>query len=140
MTAFEKWFGNSKVVESDGSPMVVFHNTDADFTVFKKGVRSGLGGRGIYFSEYPLPQFGNRQMKAYLRIENPITRATELPGMRVMNSAGIPTKFIDDIFEKFPEFDGIINRSEIVVKSPSQIKSATGNNGNFDGDNNDICK
>lgn len=136
--AFKNWFGDSKVVEPDGSPMVVFHNTNADFTTFKKGIRSGLAGNGIYFSEYPLPQFGNRQIKAYLKIENPITRATELPGMRVLNSAGIPTKFIDDIFEKFPEFDGIINRSEIVVKSPSQIKSATDNNGDFSRSNSDI--
>lgn len=136
--AFKKWFGDSKVVDEDGKPRIVYHNTNAEFFTFKAGERSGLSGRGIYFSDSPLPQFGERQIKAYVKIENPITRDTELPGMREINSSGIPTKFIDDIFEKFPEFDGIINRSEIVVKSASQIKSATDNDGSFDPSNPDI--
>ncbi|WP_409934852.1 LPD5 domain-containing protein [Rheinheimera sp. MMS21-TC3] len=136
--AFKKWFGDSKVVDENGDPKAVYHNTNSEFSTFKAGERSGLSGKGIYFSDSPLPQFGKRQIKAYLKIENPITRKTELPGMREINSSGMPTKFIDDIFEKFPEFDGIINRSEIVVKHPSQIKSATNNNGDFDPDNPDI--
>ncbi len=135
---FRNWFGGSKVVDAKGMPMVVYHNTNAEFREFKAGANSGLGGRGIYFSEYPLPQFGCRVIKVYLKIENPITKDTELPGMREINSSGIPTKFIDDIFEKFPQFDGIINRSEIVVKSPTQIKSAVDNSGAFDPTNPDI--
>ena len=136
---FKAWFGDSKVVDDSGKPLVVYHITPDKFTKFKRGVRSGLSGKGIYFSEHPLPQFGGIEMKVYLSIQNPITPKTELTGMREINSSGLPTKFIDDIFEKFPDFDGIINRSEIVVKSPNQIKSVN-NQGTFDSGSDDIME
>lgn len=118
---FWNWFGASQVVDDLGRPNVVYHGTNHDFTVFKKGEKDGLSGKGIYFSKYPLPQCGNRQISAYLKIERPIKRNTEKTGMREINSAGIPTKMIPDVFDKFPEFDGIMNRMEIVVKDPMQI-------------------
>ena len=31
---FKKWFGKSKVVNEDGSPLVVYHGTDSSFTSF----------------------------------------------------------------------------------------------------------
>jgi len=31
---FRKWFGNSKVVDSQGNPLVVYHGTTKDFTIF----------------------------------------------------------------------------------------------------------
>ena len=33
---FKRWFGDSKVVDRDGEPLVVYHATDADFTVFDR--------------------------------------------------------------------------------------------------------
>jgi GNAT superfamily N-acetyltransferase len=33
---FKKWFGDSKVVNEDGSPKVVYHGTTEDFSVFNK--------------------------------------------------------------------------------------------------------
>ena len=35
-TQFKRWFGKSKVVDRDGEPLVVYHATDADFTVFDR--------------------------------------------------------------------------------------------------------
>ena len=134
---FWKWFGKSKVVDKNGDPMYVYHTTNSKIEKFRKGVKGGLGGNGIYFSEYPLPQFGRIQMKVYLKIESPITKDTELEGMREINSSGMPTRFIQNIFEKFPQFDGIINRSEIVVKNPNQIKSFD-NDGTWDIDDKNI--
>ena len=32
--AFRRWFGDSKVVDADGKPMVVYHGTGKDFSVF----------------------------------------------------------------------------------------------------------
>jgi DNA-binding transcriptional MerR regulator len=32
---FKKWFGDSKVVNEDGSPMVMYHGTQKDFDIFK---------------------------------------------------------------------------------------------------------
>lgn len=58
-SAFRKWFGNSKVVDSEGEPLVVYHGTSSDFAVFddsKAGSTSGntgFLGRGFYFSKDP---------------------------------------------------------------------------------------
>lgn len=135
---FWRWFGDSKAVDGDGRPLVVYHATNEKFTEFKAGEKDGLSGKGIYFSEYPLGQFGENVMSVYLRIRAPITRQTEVPGMREINSAGIPTKMVPDVLDQFPEFDGVINRMDITVKSPSQIKSATDNSGLFDPTSNRI--
>lgn len=135
---FWRWFGDSKAVDGDGRPLVVYHATNEKFTEFKAGEKDGLSGKGIYFSEYPLGQFGENVMSVYLRIHAPITRQTEKPGMREINSAGIPTKMVPDVLDQFPEFDGVVNRMDITVKSPSQIKSATDNSGLFDPNSNRI--
>jgi replication initiation and membrane attachment protein DnaB len=58
---FKRWFGDSKVVDAQGKPLVVYHGTERDFDAFKVG--SALGwGRGIYFTdnqEYTR-EFGDR--------------------------------------------------------------------------------
>ena len=48
---FVKWFGDSKVVDADGNPLVVYHGTDSieDFTSFKESV-TGRYGKGNYFT------------------------------------------------------------------------------------------
>jgi len=35
-SAFKRWFGDSKVVDSNGNPIVVYHGTTADFSEFSK--------------------------------------------------------------------------------------------------------
>ena len=51
---FKKWFGNSKVVDADGKPLVVYHGTrKAGFSVFdpvRAGHNSGRNFEGIYFT------------------------------------------------------------------------------------------
>lgn len=34
---FKRWFGDSKIVDENGNPLVVFHATYSDFTEFAKG-------------------------------------------------------------------------------------------------------
>lgn len=54
--AFKAWFGDSKVVDADGKPLVVYHGTDSgsEFSEFDPkaiGRRdAGFYGRGFYFS------------------------------------------------------------------------------------------
>lgn len=52
--AFKKWFGDSKVVDANGKPLVVYHGAAEDFTAFdagKIGLRDpGFFGAGFYFS------------------------------------------------------------------------------------------
>jgi ADP-Ribosyltransferase in polyvalent proteins len=52
---FKAWFGDSKVVTSDGKPLVVYHGTGADFDTFdpsKQGENYGFdAGIGFHFSQ-----------------------------------------------------------------------------------------
>ena len=62
---FKKWFGDSKVVDDKGKPMVVYHGTDKNFDQFKMpkdqwsprtlgGLQAFLGGHQLfYFSNNP---------------------------------------------------------------------------------------
>lgn len=74
--AFKKWFGDSKIVNRDGSPKVMYHGSAASFTVFdkKKARSSGLYGRGFYFtdSDSHAGQYGSLY-QVYLKVENPLT-------------------------------------------------------------------
>lgn len=48
---FNRWFGNSKIVHSDGTPMIVYHGTTNDFSSFNMSyAREGNMGRGFYFT------------------------------------------------------------------------------------------
>src|SRR5687767_8463585 len=47
---FKRWFGNSKVVDKNNEPLIVYHSTQQKFDTFKPS-RVGSLGPGIYFSE-----------------------------------------------------------------------------------------
>lgn len=131
---FWKWFGDSKVVDADGKPLVVYHGTQADFNEFAdvSGKKVRLLGNGFYFtsSEDQATSYGKRVVAAYLKIENP--------------RSNIETGLLPD---DSPDFDGAVAtgvpgtpRGELVyvVRTPTQIKSATGNTGAFDPSNPNI--
>ena len=76
---FKRWFGNSKVVDDRGNPLVVYHGTSSKFDSFsKKRIGSYSGnfghfGYGFYFS-YDVREartYGNNILECYLKIENP---------------------------------------------------------------------
>lgn len=71
--AFKRWFGDSKVVDKDGMPLVVYHGTDARFTAFKPSTAPGWG-RGIYMtdSREHAAEFGRNVMPVYVSIKNPM--------------------------------------------------------------------
>lgn len=54
---FWRWFGDSKVVDADGRPLVVYHGTAKDFTEFdlsrtgESTGNTGFYGAGAYFSQ-----------------------------------------------------------------------------------------
>lgn len=72
---FKRWFGNSQVVNADGSPKVMYRGGGEEINVFdrKKSKASNLYGRGFYFtdSETHAKQYGEAR-SYYLRIENPL--------------------------------------------------------------------
>lgn len=149
--AFKAWFADSKVVDADGKPLVVYHATTADFDVFKTGdARNGKAlGLGSYFTDDPsfasamatdLPserlQAGRRISDArpyddariipvYLSVQNPL-----------YHTAGMPVGDALTDYAKERGHDGIIFASgtpfrEVVVFEPTQIKSAISNTGEF---------
>lgn len=126
------------LLNADGTPKKWYHSTNADFTTFKQG--SGVLGDGIYFSDYAQRLYGKNTKEVYLNVENPINLRALPNGARNVNSSGIETSVISNFFEKFPQYDAIVDsrHGEIVVKSPTQIKSATDNIGTFDRNNPDI--
>lgn len=126
----------SKVVDENGEPMVVTHATNAGpFTVFRRGERAGLSGKGIYFSPDGVGIWGKNIMRCFLNIRNPLTREN---APREVNNGGM-SAVIADVFERFPQFDGVmLRRDEITVRDPNQIKSATDNRGRFDVRSGDI--
>lgn len=79
--AFKRWFGDSKVVDANGEPLLVYHGTSAIFDVFDIGRLSSRNeGPGFYFttSEDVARGYVNRTsgdgrlIKAYLSIKNPM--------------------------------------------------------------------
>lgn len=72
--AFRRWFGESKVVDSEGKPLVVYHGTFGDFSVFRK-----TRDIGFHFGSFEQANaiFGRKRngrsiMPVYLSIKNPL--------------------------------------------------------------------
>lgn len=160
---FREWFGDSKVVDENGDPLVVYHGTAGDFTEFDMSQGGMVYGepdsRGVmYFSGSPKRPWsasddaarvqggesipapngdsdgtftGANIMPVYLKITNPMV----IDGYRAT---------AEDISKAKSEgHDGIIvtkgesddGTSDYIIFEPTQIKSAIGNNGNFDPNN-----
>lgn len=68
---FQRWFESSKVVDAQGSPLVVYHGTGADFKNFQGEDGFFFGNRELA-SEYALTADGNPNVvPVYLSIKNP---------------------------------------------------------------------
>ena len=80
-SAFKRWFGDSKVVDGQGKPLVVYHGTDKDFTTFdaeKPKTSGAMHGKGFYFADAATassysdaPSGGGLVMPVYLKMERP---------------------------------------------------------------------
>lgn len=73
---FHNWFKDSKIINTDGTPKVMYHGSPNDFTAFdiKKAKSSGLYGKGFYFtdSESHGGTYG-KLYEVYLSIQHPLT-------------------------------------------------------------------
>lgn len=145
--------GASAVVDEEtGEPMVVYHGTDADFSVFDIGkfgqTDSGWYGKGFYFTPSTNATFaedaayergGNANvMPVFLNIRKPVygqhyaERGSDLVASgKERGRDGVIVRYEADHEEA-----GQI--AEIVATDPTQIKSATGNVGLFGQRNPDI--
>jgi hypothetical protein len=113
---FKRWFGNSKVVNADGSPKIVYHQTENDFTVFDTR-REGAGTRdngtpfGIFLksSNRDIGLKGKKQMALYARIVNPLRARDRSELTRLMRNMS-------------PEYDALITQHEALDR---EYKSKT---------------
>jgi hypothetical protein len=131
---FKKWFDGSKIVDKQGKPLVVYHGTQADFDSFQPGAFNN----GLFFSpspdtasKYAGEREGANVMPVYLSMKRPrlVEKADyDAAALRQAKAAG---------------YDGVVVRDGtkvdiIVAFDPKQVKSASGNNGDFDGNDSRI--
>jgi hypothetical protein len=150
--AFKKWFGDSKVVDENGDPLVVYHGTLSSFDTFDKaavGKNYGKFARGLHFTSeqkranfyaFMYPEFYGKYspniVPAYLSMKNPLV---------IDSGEESPIAYLDEnpvAEELLAGRDGIIvngnGEQHFVVFEPEQIKSAVGNRGTFDPENQNI--
>ena len=71
---FKRWFADSKVVDQNGEPLVVYHGSSAVFYAFDpKKIKSGAFGKGIYLSpsKANARAYGSNVMALYAKIAKP---------------------------------------------------------------------
>jgi hypothetical protein len=161
--AFKRWFGDSKVVDANGEPLVVYHGTASDFSEFaeeKLGVntRDEEGELGFFFTAKPFLSDSYAQIASkggwskkteggapvvypvYLSIKNPKRYETASSFYRDAEKfKGRLNEWRKGLEDQ--GFDGVIVRGdfeEVIAFRPTQIKSAIGNIGTYDPENPDI--
>lgn len=146
---FWKWFGDSKIVDKDGRPLVVYHATDKSFEEFQKTRKYT---NGFYFT--PDLRYGyitragelegGNVMPVYLRSEKPFFTDSQ-PIIEVLNSAPDAPEYLAKL--KADGYDSVLFASpknieksatgwgadfpQFFVFDKTQIKSAIGNIGTF---------
>ncbi len=154
--AFKRWFAGSKIVDEQGRPVRMYHGSKTSFDEFKHEFHgktdAGFFGLGFYFTDAP----GNANSYArtdysdwtiecatgaqvypvYLKVTRPylVTDYDKEFGSAPKSSVG--ARNLSDRLQA-EGYDGVILRAgtpfrEVMVFHPNQIKSAIGNNGEFD--------
>lgn len=160
---FKMWFGDSKVIDDQGKPLVVYHSSDNKFSSFNKDkMVDGFHGKGIYFSTEDM-EYGENIYKVYLRMEKPFDINGEYTVSEIENILGDKYSEIENIIQEESEisynnkvggfvfythtgndllqqagYDGIMHHNIFVVFNPEQIKSAINNNGDFNPNSDNI--
>lgn len=165
---FKRWFGDSKVVDADGKPLVAYHGTNGNFTTFdSEKVKRGYGMQFTDSKEmadsYGAGD-GGKTLDVYLSLKNPheidlVEMAEEEDSYKTEDELSGGDYYPDDpidwiasqeglsymeatLDDKSQSYDGYIVKGDgysvYGVFDSTQIKSATGNNGQFDPENPDI--
>ena len=154
---FWKWFGDSKVVDAQGRPLVVYHGTRADFSTFNKVVDAAFG-HGYYFASDPnnAEAWASRNLiqqpdgtferdteglnviPVYLALQNPADYSQVAAAQRALGADWTPQGLTSELKKR--GFDGVLSPAddELVAFESAQIKSAVGNQGSFSSSSPDI--
>jgi hypothetical protein len=105
--AFKAWFVRSKVVDDNGDPLVVYHGTQATFSVFdyRRIATNGRSeGAGFYFTTNRQVASGyGPAVQAFLSIQNPLA----------YNAQPFSTGVIERIVRRIAELEAHANGSGI---------------------------
>lgn len=120
-----EFFKDSKVRDENGNLLMVYHGTDAEFTVFDKTKgRSTMDIQGMFFSPWELDAKGYGQnVKAYyLNITNPASEGVAYKALnkfKGQNNAGIKAReYLESL-----GYDGVNNGDEeYIAFNSNQIK------------------
>ena len=151
--AFKRWFGDSKVVDEDGKPLVVYHGTpDPSFKKFSLWLGAGhwFGSTPEIANEFAQKSHAANRRPAvipvYLSIQNPkefhgwteyveaadATGKQSIPDREATLRRRLMRQGFDGIVIRDSDTDQGGKRDDWVAFKPTQIKSATGNRGTFD--------
>ena len=167
---FKRWFGDSKVVDENGDPLVVYHGTPMSFDEFNTFpiffTDDAEAAAGYAHGQYAPPEVdaGPNVMPVYLSMQNPKTfTAKQLHALIPADEDDVNSiewSDFDNLADELEAegYDGVIIKgvadyaggkgggrqwrayTQYVAFNPTQIKSATGNNGQFDPSNPDITQ
>lgn len=154
--AFQRWFGDSKVVDAQGLPRVVYHGTNDVFSAFDPTTtgRNSWQKWGFSFSSdvNTARTYGQTVLPVYLSLQRPLVLDArghnwdDIPGVGSINIAGRRAKEegYDGLIVRNVSDSGIGGSTKtattFVAFEPTQIKSATGNAGTFDPTDPDIYR
>lgn len=127
----EEYFKDSKVRDEDGNLLVVYHGTDADFTVFDRSKsRANMDIQGNFFSPWEIDAkgYGSKVSAYYLNITNPANEGTAYKALnrfKGQNEAGVKAReYLISL-----GYDGVNNSGEeYIAFYPEQIKRTDNSN------------
>jgi hypothetical protein len=137
-SAFKRWFGNSKVVDAEGKPLVIYHGTLANITTFKMSPDGALGA-GIYLT--PRADFANTYadtsnlsrpdadiyeiggqnvLPLYASIQNPLVLDGKRdPMVEALVKLGMDTTKAENLVEKAYEENGYVGK-QVMTRAKAQ--------------------
>jgi len=134
---FWRWFSGSKIIDKYGRPLVCYHGTNTNFSSFKRGVN--------YFTprqDYGHVQNSSIELRVYLNIKSPefVDRVGMIEHLSQDTVSSIISSGYDGIVyaNRHDLTKGVTgwgdDKPQIVTFSPTQVKSAIGNNGMYNSD------
>ena len=128
--------GVSKVVDENGEPLLLFHGSTSNHSIFEIPNKSGAMGRGIYLTtDVKMALFyGKNLYQLFANIRNPKYVNTRNEDTQMLGGSMIYLRKKGKGF-----YDGACNENVIwLAIEPTQIKLADGTNTTFDNENLDI--
>ena len=97
----ENEFSDSKIIDTDGNLLILYHGTETKFSTFDiSKQKNGWLGKGFYFTDdlESTKEYGNIILKVYLNIRNPF-----------IVSGNSPSDVLTEVKNKYHNDDNLFN-------------------------------